>query len=117
MRILPQLCFQCSSWFLPKTTRFQRHCCNACRQASYRGRKPYSIKFDLTTCSDEAEAEFMKILGRYENGLEDQTLYEKLEAMRKDNYELYQRFMYNYGKDKFGVSARQFIDGLKADIL
>ena len=117
MRILPQLCFQCSSWFLPKTTRFQRHCCNACRQASYRGRKPYSIKFDLTTCSDEAEAQFMEVLGRYENGSKDQTLYEKLEAMRKDNYELYQRFIYNYGQDKFGVSAREFIDGLKADIL
>lgn len=114
MRVLPQLCFQCHSWFQPKTVRKVRFCCNACRQSHYRGNRPYLVKFDLTECSDESAKKFHELIKRYDSGGD---LYDCLNNMREHNFELYSRFIYNYSRDKFGVTGHQFVKGKQTDLL
>ena len=115
MRVLPTLCYQCESWFMPKTKRKAIHCSNACRQSAYRGNKPYSVKFDLSDCSEGGEDQFHKILNRYKK--DDMGLYESLMVMKDDNWTLYSRFIYNYAQDKFGVHSKEWINQDKLDLL
>ena len=122
MRILPNLCFECGSWYQPKSIRKQLHCCNACRQSSYRrkGAPPITIKFYFDeNDGGKDQAKFFKVLDTYKTGNEKNRLDidNQVFALREDNWHLYTRFIYNYARDKFGKSASEFVNGDKVELL
>ena len=85
MRITPLLCFQCGSWFQPKTKRPNKFCCNACRQANYRGVKPY--EYSIVQPNGSTKPDTLSALN---------------EEFKKD-------FIFKFGRDKFGQSGREWL--------
>ena len=62
----------------------------------------------MNKVSDEAEAKFRELLGRYQTP--GMGIYDALVKMREDNFEMYSRFIYSYGQDKFGRKAKDWMD-------
>ena len=110
MRITPLICWSCSNWFLPKTKRKNKFCSNACRQAHYLkkqdcGYPENNCLVQLYWC-DEDDCD------KLNDDLKEYCSHEVnpcVECMFEQNYNAYCNMVFERGRDKFNMSAREWL--------
>ena len=136
MRITPNICWSCHSWFLPKTKRPTKYCCNACRQQGFQSNSKRKggllddvpIKFSFP--DGVGVDEFMRMLGKYKDNCnhsyniscEDKGVTRSVDigcikCWFENNYDEFCRMTYLYGRDQFMVSAKEYLASLKSETL
>jgi hypothetical protein len=103
MRITPLVCWSCNNWFIPKTLRKSKFCCNACRQQGFL--KKAIPNFGFKYNNDEDLQEWRNILAS--NCKENKP--ECVECLFDRNYELYCSEVYKRGVDKYQKSAQEWL--------
>lgn len=105
MRVTPLLCFQCGSWFQPKTKRKNRFCSNACRQAHYYNKEPIHFSFQGT---DKGIEICFTILQSYSDNI-DHGPRECSQIMFEKDYTRYCMLIYEYGEDAYGINCKTWL--------
>lgn len=96
MRITPVICWDCQNWFLPKSKRKNKFCCNACRQQWYlKGHKEPNLSFNY-----KGMPQVQEHLEHYDFNL--------AVWMDKD-YSNYCLMVFKWGKDIYGKSAEEWL--------
>ena len=110
MRITPLICWSCSTWFLPKTKRKNKFCSNACRQSYYLKKKDcgyegteclVKLHYDDTQDNIKLVGDLKKYCSHDENPC--------VECMFDQNYNAYCNMVFERGRDKFNMSAREWL--------
>ena len=118
MRITPLICWECKSWFIPKTKRPNKFCCGACRQQNYLKRKNGSgdikhnntgvIRFKWANKDEQIEIYYAMI----KSCPEERPMC--VEHLFENNYERYTELVMQYGIDKYGNNCRDFLNNSTA---
>lgn len=104
MRVTPLLCWSCQSWFIPKTKRKTKFCCNACRQQNYLQKKTNGL-VSLYWEDEEDQKALSECLKYHCKDNQDNCV----ECLFENNYDLYCDEVYRRGRDRFGMSASEFL--------
>ena len=112
MRITPLICSYCRNWFLPKTMRPQRYCCNACRQQGHLHIKEnpnYYQEGEPMHFNTGGDAEATKRLYDAFQSACDKGLKNCAECLMKNDFETYRELTYLYGRDRWNKSAQEWL--------
>ena len=113
MRITPMICWECSNWFLPKTKRRNKYCCNACRQGAYNTRKNGSASTGyecLVNFRWYEEEERLEIKNTMEKPCTHETHTSCVECLFENDYRAYSMLVYKYGRDHMGRSMKTWLN-------
>jgi hypothetical protein len=110
MRVTPLICWSCNNWFLPKTKRKTKFCCNACRQANYVNKKTDSLVQLYWNNEDERDELSECLSSHCKDGQEN-----CVQCLFENNYDLYCDMVYQKGRDKYNQSVKRFL--MKLDLL
>lgn len=108
MRITPLVCWQCKSWFIPKTKRPSKFCCGACRQQNYLANKAGRSSGNPVRFKGKDQAETSVIRSAMKNYCNDG--HENcIECMFEEDFEAYSGLVYQCGIDKYNMSAKDWL--------
>jgi hypothetical protein len=109
MRINPLLCWECESWFVPKTLHRTKFCCNACKQ-QFHLKESNSDGFKRATLfyttDDNAMKEILDCCGSNCNCGNGQRC---AECLFTNNFNRYKELVKEYGKDSDGRTMDEWL--------